>query len=443
MALRTIAYVSRNLTGESLRCARALRALEGVRLLGLAQELPRTENGTEVFEDIIIVDNANDSAQLIEVAGTLSAKHGSLAQLVTAQETLLEAVARANEALGLEGMSVATVRRALDKPSLKRALSEAGIATALDSLLTSVDDGRRFAAVEGFPLVLKPVGGSGGLATLCVRDGEKLEVALNLMQPSPETPVLAETYLRGRELCFDTITIANEPRFYSICLYRPTIMEALENSSVQWTCFMPLEIETEYRDFIESGLRATRALAVGNAMTHLEGFILDEGEIRFTDATLRPAGARLAPMLGFAYDMDQYRAWARAAVDSCFDGPWQRKYSVGTIFLRGTGSGVIENVDGLKTVKRELGEMIVDARVPRIGGTKASTYTGDGYVTVRSAHTGEVEDALELVAKTVKINYSSTETACTFAVEQWSHRLQYADRQLYKPAWEDDSLSPL
>ena len=93
---------------------------------------------------------------------------------------------------------------------------------------------------------------------------------------------------------------------------------------------MPRDITGDrYRDFIEQGLTAVRALSVGNAMTHMEGFLLEEGGLRFTDATLRPAGARIGPMLAFAYDIDPYLAWARVAVDGCFDGPWERKYAVG------------------------------------------------------------------------------------------------------------------
>ena len=117
----------------------------------------------------------------------------------------------------------------------------------------------------------------------------------------------------------------------------------------------------DIRDFIEQGLRAVRALSVGNAMTHMEGFLLDGGGIGFTDVTLRPAGARIGPMLAFAYDIDPYFAWARAAVDGCFDGPWERKYAVGTFFLRGTGSGLVERVHGVDAVMQRAGGLVVDA----------------------------------------------------------------------------------
>lgn len=437
---RSIVYVSRQMTGESLRSARAVKKLDGVCLLGICERAPQTDLA-EVFTDLLCVEDAHDAEQLIAAARELIKKHGSLEQIVTVQETLLKAVAEANEALGLQGMSAATVRRALDKSCLKRILEQAGIRTARDKLITDSNDARRFVEEVGFPIVLKPLGGSGGLATWCIRSAEQLELALTLMQPSVENAVLAEDYLCGEELCIDTITIANEPRFHSVCCYRPSILEALENPQVQWSCIMPRDITCEpFRDFIRQGLAAVRALAVGNAMTHMEGFLLEDGGPSFTDATLRPAGARIGPMLSFAYDIDASLAWARAAVDGCFDGPWQRKYAVGTIFLRGAGQGRLEHVEGVESVRQRVGHLLVDARLPRAGAEKSATYTGDGYITVRHPETGAVEDALQFIAQTLRITYSHSQSKEFFG-EQWSQQIHYFDKQLNKPAWEDDSTS--
>ncbi len=444
---RRIVYVCRHPAGEALRGARAVSELDGVTLFGICERAPRTD-GAEVFADLVRVEDVHDARQLIAAARGLREKHGPLAQIVTAQETLLEPVARATESLELgRGMSVAAVRRALDKSCLKRTLERAGVRTARDCLINSDTDARRFAAEVGFPLVLKPLTGSGGLATWRVGSAEQLEAALRLMRPSPERGVLAEDYLRGEELCIDTITIANEPRFFSICLYRPSILEALEHPRVQWTCLMPRDIGGErYREFITQGLAAVRALAVGDVMTHMEGFLLEDGGHSFTDATLRPAGARIAPMLAFVYDIDPHHAWARAAVDGCFDGPWERRYAVGTIFLRGAGRGLVERVDGIEVVKHHVGELVVDARWPQVGAAKSATYTGDGYVTVRHPETHVVEEALQLIAETVCVTYSEPEApapANEAMGEQWSERIQYFDKQLNKPAWEDDPLPTL
>lgn len=437
---RTIVYVSRNMTGESLRHARAINSLDHVRLLGVAEHPPGGDV-ERVFEDVACVDDAHDTNQLIAATGGLAKKHGDLDRIVTTQEPLLDSVAQAGEALGLQGMSQLVVRRVIDKSSLKRTLERAGINTARDRVLTSGEEASRFVAEVGFPIVLKPVGGSGGLATWRIRNDEQLELALKLMQPSSTNACLAEEYLRGREVCIDTITIDNEPRFYSICHYRTPILEALEDERIQWSCVMPRDIGEEYRAFIEQGLAAVRSLSVGNAMTHMEGFLAD-GRVYITDATLRPAGARIGPMLGYAYDIDPYRAWARVAVDGCFDGPWSRDYAVGTVFLRALGSGFVEGVRGIEALESKMGELVVDSRLPRVGAPKSVTYTGDGYITVRHSETQAVEEALDFIARTVEISYSHSESTLPSSEafkEKWKERLQYFDKQLYKPAWENAS----
>jgi len=418
--MRRVVFVCRSAAGESLRSANALKKLDRVELFGIVEEPV-----DDVFLEVVQVANVHDADELIAAAQ----KFGPLDHIVTAQETLLEPVAKTREALGIPGMSSAIVRQTLDKSLLKSTLRRAGIQTPPDRVVTSKSDAVRFLSEFGFPIMLKPLSGSGALATLLIHTAVDLDHALNLMQPSTEHPVLAEAYLHGQELCFDTITIDNEPQLHSICFYYPSILEAIEHPDQQWTCLMPREMDDDlYGDFIEQGLAAVRALSVGNSFTHMEGFLDADGRLLgFTDATLRPAGARIGPMLGFAYDIDPYRAWARVVVDGCFDGPWERKYAVGTIFLRGTGSGVVERVDGVDTIKSDL---IVDARWPKIGTRKSDTYTGDGYITIRHPDTSHVKNALEFIRNTIKLSYSGTETNL-----QWKDRFQNYQK-LNRPAWE-------
>jgi hypothetical protein len=422
--MRRVVFVCRTAAGESLRNANALRDLQRVELFGIVED----SSGADVFVDTRQVANVHDADQLIAAARNLE----PLDHIVTAQETLLEPVAKTREALNIPGMSSATVRQTLDKSLLKSTLRRAGVQTPPDRIVTSKSDAIRFLSEVGFPIMLKPFSGSGALATLLIHTAADLDHALQLMQPSSEHPVLAEAYLHGQELCLDTITLDNEPQLHSICCYYPSILDALEHPEQQWTCIMPREMDDElYRDFIEQGLAAVRALSVGNSFTHMEGFFDPHGRfLGFTDATLRPAGARIGPMLGFAYDIDPYRAWARVVVDGCFDDPWERKYAVGTIFLRGPGSGLVEHVDGIEKIKSDLGDLIVDARWPKPGAHKSNTYTGDGYVTIRHRNTIKVKTALEWSRDTIKITYSERETNL-----EWKDRFQNYN-ELNRPAWE-------
>ena len=150
-----------------------------------------------------------------------------------------------------------------------------------------------FAEQVGYPIVLKPLNGSGALATWSIRNEQQLLLALELTNPSPAQPLLAEEYCKGQELCFDTITIANEPRFYSICCYQPSILEAVEDPSIQWRCVMPRDIsDARYEQLINQGLQAVRALSVGDAMTHMEGFLSEDGRPQFHRRHSPPGGRK-------------------------------------------------------------------------------------------------------------------------------------------------------
>lgn len=408
MSRRRIVFVCHTAAGESLRSARAIANLNDVTLLGISQSAV----SNELFAEMRSVTDVHDTQQLIDAAKNF----GEVNKIVTAQETLLLPVAEANEALDLAAMSSDTVKRTLDKSQLKATLKRAGVATPRDQIVTSLADAQRFAREVGFPIVIKPAGGSGALTTFAIHNAAQLAHVVDLMP----RPLIAETFATGQELCFDTITIDNEPQCYTLCEYNPSIIEALQDPERRWQCVMPREID-KYRDFIAQGLAAVRALEVGDAMTHMEGF----ANGGFIDATLRPAGARIAPMFGFACDVDPYRVWARVAVDGCFDGPLERKYAVGTIFLRGLGSGIIEQVN---TIENSL---IVEAHWPRVGARKSSTYTGDGYVTVRHPDQSAVQEALDLIDRTIKISYSNP----TPDSRPWAERLQNY-KSLNKPAWE-------
>ena len=406
MTRRRILFVCRASSAESAKTAQAIAALDNVE---------------------VVTTDVSGVESLLAFASTLRAEHGSLDQIVTAQETLLEVVALANEALGLPGLSVTAIRRTLDKSQLKATLHQAGLNTPRYEVVTGSDRAYAFAGQIGFPIVLKSVAGSGALATFLVNSDDALQRVLH----ESVDPFLAEQYITGQELCIDTITINNEPRFHSICCYQPSILAAVENPETQWSCVMPRDL-TPYHDFIEQGLKAIRALNVGNAMTHMEALIDANGRAWFTDATLRPAGARIAPMLAHAYDIDPYRAWARVAVDGCFDGPWERKYAVGTIFLRGLGAGTVAQVDGIERVEQECKDVLVDARWPRVGITKSATYTGDGFVTVRHRETEAVQTVLQRIAKSIKITYSSDSQ---LPAATWEHRLQNF-HELNRPVWD-------
>ena len=168
-----------------------------------------------------------------------------------------------------------------------------------------------------------------------------------------------------------------------------------------------------------------RALQVGNAITHMEGFIDASGPAGFIDATLRPAGA--------------YRSNVRLCLrrrslsrmgQGCVDGLRWTTGGTASIF-RGPGSGSVEIVDGIDTIQHELQSLIVESRWPKIRGPKSATYTGDGFVTLRHPDVTVVQNALDFIDKTVRITYSSLRP---------SEPSAGCSTELNKPAWDVEAV---
>jgi hypothetical protein len=219
--------------------------------------------------------------------------------------------------------------------------------------------------------------------------------------------VLAEEFLRGRELSLETITIGGKPRVHSISHYLPGCLEVLENAWIQWTCLLPRELDQPvYEKARQMGFAAVEALGLDDGMTHMEWFERADGSLAIGEIAQRPPGANISLMTGLAHDIDPYRAWARAVVDGELDAPWQRKYAVGCAFLRGMGQGRVASVTGVRETQEAVGKYIEEAKLPTLGAMKADSYEGDGYVVVRHPRTEVVQAALKTIVDTVRVHYA-------------------------------------
>jgi hypothetical protein len=116
----------------------------------------------------------------------------------------------------------------------------------------------------------------------------------------------------------------------------------------------------------------------------------------------RPPGAQFTSLISYACDCDFYRAWPRLMASDRFDVP-RRDYSAGAAYLRGMGSGRVRAVHGLAQAQRELGALVVEARLPQSGQAQAAGYEGVGYLIVRHPETRLVEQALRRAVELIRV----------------------------------------
>ncbi|MBS1152294.1 MAG: putative carboxylase, partial [Myxococcaceae bacterium] len=229
---------------------------------------------------------------------------------------------------------------------------------------------------------------------------------IEAVHPTPQNPTLAEEFLKGREYCFDTITLKGKVMFENVSRYFPGPLEVTENPWIQWAVVLPRVLTPDLDDARLLGRKAIKALGLGTGFTHMEWFRREDGSLAIGEIAARPPGANFVEMMGFAHDADMYKAWARAVADNAFDGPFERKYSVGCAYLRGIGTGRVRRVNGVKEANAKVGKLVVKSKLPKPGQPKSDHYEGDGYVIVRHPDTEVVKAALKTIIETIHIEYA-------------------------------------
>jgi biotin carboxylase len=300
-------------------------------------------------------------------------------------------------------MDAATARNFRDKAQMKSVLRAAGVPCARYRLADSADAAAAFAAEVGFPLVVKPPAGAGAKSTFRLDDAEDLRVWLDVAPPAPDRLALVEEFLTGEEGSYDSVMTDGQVVWDSVSVYLPTPLEVLRNPWIQWRVLMPRDIGGREYDGIRTvAAMALRALGLRSGFTHMEWFRRPDGSVAVSEVAARPPGAQITSMLCYVHDFDFYRAWAELMVHDSFVPP-QRRWSAGTVFLRGQGVGHVRAVRGLDGLPPELGSLVVESRLPEPGQLSSGSYEGDGYVIVRHSDTAVVTDAMWRLVTGVRV----------------------------------------
>jgi biotin carboxylase len=391
----------------TMRFARAAARLPGVRLLGIVQTPPAPgSEDARLFADIVQVEDGLDTGQLCRAATILEGRHGEIHRVLGILEPLQVQLAEVRRELDVMGTNPATADLFRDKARMKDELQRHGLPCARHRLIRSWADAESFVAEVGLPLVLKPPAGMGCKATWRINSTDELRAALRSLHAGPNSPALAEEFLRGREHSFETVTVGGEVRFQSCSRYYPTPLEVMETPWIQWVIVLPRDIDgPDYADARALGVRAVQALGLETGFTHMEWFRRDDGSLAIGEIAARPPGAHIVLANSYAHDADMYKAWARATVDDAFDGPFERKFAVGVAYLRGVGHGRVVRVDGVDAVNERIGHLVVDSRLPARGALRSDSYEGDGYVIVRDPDTEVVKAAMTTVIETIQVEY--------------------------------------
>jgi len=349
------------------------------------------------------VEDPLDTAQIARGVQAMNEHVGPVRRLIGVFEHLQVPLAQVREQFGIPGMDAATARNFRDKAQMKSVLRAAGVPCARYRLAESAVAAASFADEVGYPLVVKPPAGAGAKSTFRLDDPADLKVWLDAAPPTAGSPALLEEFLTGEEGSYDSVMTDGKLIWDSVSRYLPTPLEVLRNPWIQWAVLMPRDIGgPEYEGIRAIAPTALRALGLRTGLTHMEWFRRPDGTVAISEVAVRPPGAQISSMLCYAHDFDLYRAWAQLMVHGTFT-PAERAWSVGTVFLRGQGTGRVRGVHGLGDLPPEVRALVIESRLPQAGQVSSASYEGDGYVIVRHPDTAVVTDALRRLVTTVRV----------------------------------------
>jgi formate-dependent phosphoribosylglycinamide formyltransferase (GAR transformylase) len=395
------------LSENAARMISAIAALPEVRT-GVISQAPLEDLPVPVRAQVShwrVVD-VLDVAQLQDAVQRLEARLGAADRLVAAYEQLQVPLAEVREQRGIAGMRAEAARNFRDKARMKSLLRDAGLPCARHRLAASMEDALDAAREIGFPLVVKPPAGAGAQATTKVDDERALRAAVLAAAPDRERPVLLEEFVTGEEHSFETASIGGRAIWHSLTHYYPSPLEVLRNPWIQWCLVLPREVaEPRYDDIRTAGFRALQVLGMETGLTHMEWFRRPDGTIAISEVAARPPGAQIMTVISRAHDFDAVAEWARLMVFDEFEAP-PRRYAVGAAYLRGQGNGRVRAIHGLDQVERELGSLVVDFKLPTPGQVPTGSYEGEGFIIVRHPETAVVQQALQRLISTVRVELS-------------------------------------
>jgi hypothetical protein len=407
------AFVAPYALEATMRFVGAAARLPGVELVLITQqhehEVP--PDVRQVLAGHWRVEDALDADALTWAVRSVGERAGRpVERVIGVLEQLQIPLGQVRDQLGLPGMGEQVARSFREKSRMKDVLRAAGVPVAAHRLAHTADEARAFVAQVGFPVVAKPPAGAGSAATFRLDGEDALAGWLASAPPTGDAPVLLEQFLVGEEHTYEAVVRGGRVVWHSICDYLPTPLEVLRNPWMQWVVVLPRDIGGDrYAGIRELGPRALAALGMQDGLAHMEWFRLPDGTVAVSEVAARPPGAQLLSLVSWAHECDFFDAWPRLLLLDEFTPP-ERRWAAGAAYLRGQrrpGSsgdgGVITAVHGVEQLQRDIGGLVVEARLPTPGQQPSPEYTGDGHVLLRHPDTDVVLHALRRIVDELRV----------------------------------------
>lgn len=291
----------------------------GVNVLGIGDEPyeqldPRLKKSLTEYYKVATLEDYN---HVFRATAFFSYKYGKIDWIESMNEYWLQQDARLrtdfNVTTGVQNGQIDFIK---EKSLMKVVYNLAGIPTARQHKVATLEEGRRFVSEVGYPVIVKPDIGVGANNTWKLKnDSELVEFYHNREMGVHSEPYVMEQFIEGNIVSYDAILDSNcDPLFESSTKWPPSIVDiVVEDKNLAY--YVLPDVPEPLRVL---GRRTVKAFGVRNRFVHLEFFRLarpcpgvgNYGDYAALEVNMRPAGGYTPDMMNFAHATDVYQIWA-------------------------------------------------------------------------------------------------------------------------------------
>ncbi|HEV7588755.1 MAG TPA: ATP-grasp domain-containing protein [Longimicrobium sp.] len=361
MSARALLLVESNTSGTGRLFVRAAREMGFTPVLVTARPGAYAFLADEDAPEVLVVERTDEDA----LEPLLRARYGAdgIAGITSSSEYFVATAAALAARFGLPGPGAAAVHAARDKSWQRRTMADAGLPTPAFRPAASAPEAIWAAREIGFPVVVKPVSGSGSVGVrACATAAEVGRHAAALLSRAVAAGeprrVLVEERIDGPE--------------FSVELFSGRVVGITRKHLGDPPCFVeaghdyPAEVEPDVaRALEEAVVRATALLGLGWGPLHWE-LRMRGAEAVAIEVNPRLAGGFIPELVRHAQGIDLIRQTLRLVVGEAPELAPVRARHASIRFLFAPGDGRLEAADGLGAARAVPG--VVDATLYRAPG---------------------------------------------------------------------------
>lgn len=287
-------------------------AAAGVRVLGLGDSWELPERLRACLTEYYRVDTLHDYGACTRAIGHFISKYGRMDWIESNNEYWLGLDASLRTDFNVtSGFHTDLLEAVKSKAAMKPVYHRAGIPTARQVVVTTLEAAQEFVAEVGFPAFMKPEYGVGAASTFRLDSAGDLVAAMGAL---PQQSYVLEEYVTGGIWSYDAILDGDgNPRWETAVSFPPSIAEIVETGA-DVTARVEKEIPFQLMGY---GRRTAQAFGMRNRFVHLEFFRLDHdtpglgdaGEFVALEANMRHAGWPCVDMYNHAAECDVYQIY--------------------------------------------------------------------------------------------------------------------------------------